>query len=54
MQRSLSAAGTVEYAVNTSNINTEFGNETGKFQNIKIIDTWIFYLFIGYKWKAYE
>jgi len=37
-----------------SNGNTGLGNETGKFQHIKKIDTWTFYLFIGYKWKAYE
>ena len=36
-------------------IYTGLGNETGKYQNIKKnIDTWIFYLFIGDKWKAYE
>jgi len=44
---------TIFYA-ETKLINTGLGNETGKFQNIKKIDTWIFYLFIGYKWKAYE
>ena len=33
---------------------TGLGNETGKFQNIKKNRQWIFNLFIGHKWKAYE